>query len=86
MNKHIHMATEIVHAKVLAWGGSVGIRISKAEAERHGLRPGQEVDIQLLRPSQGFDISAFHFFHDRGDVSIDHDRYLGEARSHDVDR
>lgn len=68
----------ILHGKALAWGGSIGIRISKAEAERLGIRVGQELDLKLLPSDYRLDVSHFHTFHD-GQGADDHDRIYGEG-------
>lgn len=70
----------ILHGKALEWGGSIGIRISKAEAQRLGIRPGQEVDLKVLPATYRLDVSKFHTFRD-GRGADEHDRILGEARS-----
>jgi antitoxin component of MazEF toxin-antitoxin module len=47
-----------VNAKILRWGNSYGIRISKKEAEREGLREGQEVVIEIkAKPGEKIDVS-----------------------------
>lgn len=63
-----------VLAKVLRWGNSLGIRISKADAEREGLLPGQEVEVQV-RPrvkKAAFDWSKAPSF-DLGGLADRHD-------------
>ena len=74
------MADPILHAKLRPWGGSVGIRISRAEADRLGIRIGQEVNLKVLPAAHRLDISHFSTFRD-GRGGADHDRILGEARS-----
>lgn len=76
---------DIVHAKALEWGGSIGIRISRKEAERLGIRPGQEIDLKILPADHRLDVSHFHTFSD-GRGARDHDRILGEARSRQLGR
>lgn len=74
-------ATEgIVHGKALEWGGSIGIRISRKEAKRLGIQPGQEIDLKILPADHRLDVSHFHTFSD-GRGASDHDRLLGQARS-----
>ena len=75
----------ILHGKALAWGGSIGIRISRAEAERLGIHVGQDVDLQVLPPTHRLDTSHFHTFRD-GRGADEHDRILGEARSKAIGR
>ncbi len=70
----------IVHGKALEWGGSIGIRITKAEAKRLGIRPGQELDLKLLPADYRLDISHLPTFRD-GRGADEHDRFIGEATS-----
>ncbi len=74
------MAESIVHGKALSWGGSIGIRISRSEAQRLGIQVGQELDLKLLPRSFRLDTSHFRTFSD-GQGATAHDRLLGEARS-----
>lgn len=61
-------------AKVLRWGNSFGLRISKAEAERMGLVEGQEVVVEVkVKPGQRIDLSHLHAFDLGGDLSVHHD-------------
>jgi len=73
------MGETIGRAKVLAWGGSIGLRISKAEAKRLGIKVGQDFAFKPARPAT-IDLSGLPTFRD-GQGSRDHDRILGEARS-----
>ncbi len=46
-------------AKVLKWGNSYGIRITKADAERLGLAPGDEVIVEVkAKPGDKIDLSG----------------------------
>lgn len=74
------MAETILHGKALAWGGSIGIRVSRTEAARLGIHEGQELDLKVLPATHRLDVSHFHTFKDGG-AGMDHDRILGEARS-----
>ena len=74
------MTEAILHGKALAWGGSIGIRISKSEAERLGIRVGQELDLKVLPSTYRLDTSHFHTFHD-GIGADEHNRLHGEAVS-----
>lgn len=81
----VDAADAIVHGKALEWGGSIGIRISKAEAKRLGIRVGQEIDLKILPPDFRQDISHLRTFKD-GRGAADHDSILGEARSKQLGR
>jgi hypothetical protein len=69
--------TVVGHAKVLAWGGSIGLRISKAEAKRLGIKVGQEFLFTPAKPA-GIDWSKMPVIHD-GRGRLDHDKILGQA-------
>lgn len=61
-------------AKVLRWGNSYGIRISKEDAEREGLREGQEVVLEIkAKPRKEIDISHLPSFDMGGDLADRHD-------------
>lgn len=87
VNIHVHMADSdaIVHGKALEWGGSIGIRISRAEAVRLGIRVGQELDLKVLSPNHRLDLRHLPTFRD-GTGADEHDSLLGEARSADLGR
>lgn len=62
-----------MRAKVLRWGNSYGIRIKKADAERLGLREGDEVVLDVkARPGQRVDVSKLPNLH-LGGLAGDHD-------------
>lgn len=63
-------------AKILRWGNSFGIRLSKQEAQREGLAPGQEVDVEIRpRPVRKIDLSHLRKFDLGGDLSVRHDEF-----------
>ena len=39
----------LVKGKILEWGNSFGLRLNKADATEAGLRPNQEVEIEIKR-------------------------------------
>lgn len=62
-----------MNAKVLKWGNSYGLRISKEEAERAGLHVGQEVVVDIrAKPGQRIDVSFLPSF-DLGGLADKHD-------------
>ncbi|HEV8360312.1 MAG TPA: hypothetical protein VGR28_07660 [Candidatus Thermoplasmatota archaeon] len=61
-------------AKILRWGNSYGIRISKGDLERRGLREGEEVVIEIkAQPGKNVDLSHLRGFHLGGDLADHHD-------------
>lgn len=61
-------------AKVLRWGNSYGIRISKQAAEREGLREGAEVVVEVrAKPGERIDLSGLRTFRLGGELSARHD-------------
>lgn len=77
------MAEPILHAKALPWGGSIGIRISRAEADRLGIKPGQELDLKVLGPGKELDFSRLRTFRD-GIQTEGLDQAASEAAAHDL--
>lgn len=63
----------IVYAKILKWGNSYGIRITKAQAKRLGLGPGDEVVVEVkARPDEEIDVSHLRSF-SMGGLAREHD-------------
>lgn len=46
-----------ITSKILRWGNSYAVRLSKPEAERAGLRPGMEIDVSITHPDEPYDVS-----------------------------
>jgi antitoxin component of MazEF toxin-antitoxin module len=60
--------------KVLKWGNSYGIRLSKEDVEELGLREGQEVVVEVkTHPEERVDLSHLETFEMGGDLSREHD-------------
>lgn len=60
--------------KLLRWGNSYGVRLSKADVERLGLKEGQEVAFEVAAsPNEKIDLSDMPSFHLGGDLSVRHD-------------
>lgn len=61
--------------RILRWGNSYGIRLSKAEVEALGLGEGKDVQVELKR--KAYDWSKIAVFHgDDGYDCTDHDEVL----------
>lgn len=62
-----------MQAKVLRWGNSYGIRITKADAERLGLEAGDEVIVDVkAKPGDEIDTTQLPSL-DLGGLADDHD-------------
>lgn len=73
--------TDIIEAKVLRWGNSYGLRIGKKELEAAGLKPGEEIRVEILGPTD-VDISHVRFIEGgEPDLSERHDKILADARA-----
>lgn len=68
-----------VHRRILAWGNGYGIRLTKADLERLGLRPHDEAEVVVRGEPKGIDLSTLPVFHLGGDASIRHDEIIGEG-------
>ncbi len=63
-----------MHAKILKWGNSYGIRLSKADVEELGVKEGDEVVVEVLaRPGEKVDLSGVRTFSLGGTLADDHD-------------
>lgn len=61
-------------AKVLKWGNSYGLRLSKDEVEEMGLQEGQEVVVEIKsKPGEKVDLSHLRTFNLGGSLARDHD-------------
>jgi antitoxin component of MazEF toxin-antitoxin module len=62
-----------MRAKVLEWGNSYGIRLSKADVEELGLQPGDEVVVDVkAKPGDEIDVSGLRSF-PLGGLADEHD-------------
>ena len=69
---------EPTHAvkKVVAWGNSYGIRLTKAELASLGISPGAEVEVDLKPARKKIDWSKVAIFDLGGNASEDHDEIM----------
>lgn len=77
------MPRVMLRARLLKWGNSFGVRISKADVERLGVRVGDDLDVEVLPKRGKVDLSFLRTFHDGG-VGADHDRILDETSDEDL--
>ncbi len=66
--------------KVLKWGNSYGIRVSKADFERAGLHAGDMVNLDLAGRPTKVDLSGLPAFDWGGGGARDHDHILDQER------
>lgn len=45
-----------ISAKILKWGNSMGIRLSKEQAKKSGFKIGDEVEVEIKKYTTGKDI------------------------------
>jgi hypothetical protein len=76
----------IVRARLLKWGNSMGLRISKHDARRLRLQVGAELVVRIASEPAEVDLSVLRTFRGGGDAAADHDRILGEARARELRR
>jgi hypothetical protein len=74
------MPETILKGRLLRWGNSLGIRISKRDARRLKLRPGSDVIVRIEGEPSEIDLSVLPTLRGRGTEGRDHDKLLGQAR------
>ncbi len=79
------MAEAIVKGRLLRWGNSLGVRISKRDARRLRLREGSPVTVRLESEPSAVDLSVLPTFHGEGNEGQDHDKILGAARRKELE-
>lgn len=75
----------VIKGRLLRWGNSVGVRISRRDARRLRLREGSDVTVRIQSEPSKVDLSVLPILHGKGTEGRDHDKVLGAARSRDVD-
>lgn len=72
-----------LHKRVLKWGNSYGIRLTKADLERLGLREDDEVDVGLEPAPPEIDWASIEFLRLGSELakrgSLDHDEIAYEG-------
>lgn len=72
-----------VHRRILAWGNGYGIRLTKADLERLGLRPHDEAEVVVRGERKGLDLGNVHFMR-LGGGSKRHDEIIGAGLDEDL--
>lgn len=67
-----------IRARLLAWGNSYGIRISRDDVQRFGLKPDHEVRVKLEVEGAAIDVSALPSF-DLGGAADRHDELFAAS-------
>lgn len=78
------MGEILVHRKIVPWGNGYGIRLSKAELARLGLRPREEAEVLVRGERKGLDVSRIRTLHLGGNGSLRHDDIIGEGLHADL--
>jgi hypothetical protein len=68
-----------LHRRIVPWGNGYGIRVSKGELERLGLRPRDEAEVVIRGERSGLDLSRLHPIDLGRDAAERHDDILGEG-------
>lgn len=63
--------TTRIRRRLSEWGNGYGIRITKSEARKLGLRPGDTVDIEVQGEAGPNDVASLPVFHLGGTYEID---------------
>lgn len=74
------MVEAVVKGRLLRWGNSVGVRISKRDARRLRLREGADITLRIESEPSLVDLTVLPTLHGRGTEGRDHDKILGAAR------
>ncbi len=62
--------------KLLRWGNSYGLRLSKRDMERLGAIEGQEITVHLVTADDRIELPFFTFSSGHSDTSTNHDEVL----------
>lgn len=72
-----------VNRRILAWGNGYGIRLTKADLERLGLRPHDEAEVVVRGERKGLDLAKVQFLR-LGGGSKHHDEIIGAGLDEDL--
>lgn len=70
-----------IRRRISRWGNSFGIRVTKKEAARLGVKEGEEVELELFEPRNESELDRLALFDFGGDYDID--EILGEEMGGD---
>lgn len=73
------MTTIRLHREVLKWGNAYGIRITKKEAHRLGVKERSPVDLEIRTEEPRFDPKRFRFVDLGKDASRRHNEIASEG-------
>ncbi|HEX2066768.1 MAG TPA: hypothetical protein VHI93_08150 [Candidatus Thermoplasmatota archaeon] len=73
------MGEILVHRRIVHWGNGFGIRLTKGDLERLGLRPRDEAEVLIRGQPKGVDLGNLPTLHLGGDASLRHDDIIGEG-------
>lgn len=80
-------AGRVVTGKILRWGNSYGLRLTKNDVEAAHLEPGQDVLVVLKPETPDLEASNVPTFHSgRRDMARRHDELLADAALADLDK
>jgi antitoxin component of MazEF toxin-antitoxin module len=82
----LYVPPRILRGRLLRWGNSFGIRVTKAEADALSLKPGQNVELLVRSPADRIDLSSLPYFKDEPDVSDRHDELVAQASRRDLEK
>jgi hypothetical protein len=73
-----------LRGKVLRWGNSFGLRLSKRDLERLHIQPGSEIPVLVTTPGEPMDPMDAPTFHLGGQAARDHDELFGKGALADL--
>lgn len=71
-------------ARLLSWGNSFGLRLSRQDAQRLGLVAGDEVTVHVDLPGTRTGPPQLPVFHMGGTAADNHDDLFGESAADDL--
>lgn len=80
------MSMVAVRAKLLKWGNSFGLRLSRQDVGRLHLRPGVEVEVKLDVAPSGFHVGRVRRYRLGGRAADEHDALFEAAAKGEAER
>lgn len=78
------MSLIAVRAKLLEWGNSFGLRLSRQDVERLHLRLDTEVEVKVDVEPNKIRVEDLHSFDLGGDAADRHDEYFANSAEEDL--